>query len=185
MSINCCWWFCSFCSLCSMGPHLSHSESSYKGWTLKCYFWLFIWTICHVVGSRCLCKATAKEPPEWLWQRGNASPLYGWVTLATVAISHNSGRRNTSIRPLASALALARLAAFSAHLWNSETASYLLLLAGLFCGSVWIYDGELKWSGRKNYWCLSKYHSSVHLDCTKRHFEHSRSFIICFMSCVY
>lgn len=108
------------------------------------------------VSACCLCKPAAEEQPEWLWQRGNASPLYRWVTLATVAISHNSGRRNT------------RHQLWLWHVWQpfdisdteEQPPSCFYLLLSFFWGSVRIYDGELKWSGRKNYWCLSKYDSS-------------------------
>lgn len=130
------------------------------------------------VSACCLCKTAAEEQPEWMWQRGNASPLYRWVTLATVAISHNSGQRNTRHQLW--------------HVWqpfdisNTEEKppSCFYFLLSFFWGSVWIYDGELKWSGRKNYWCLSKYDSSIHSDCGKCQFECSKSFIICFEPCV-
>lgn len=54
------------------------------------------------------------------------------------------------------------------HVWQpfdtsdteEQPPSCFSFLLSFFWGSVWIYDGELKWSGRKNYWCLSKYDSS-------------------------
>lgn len=73
------------------------------------------------------------------------------------------------------------------HIWQPTLQISLLLplfLAGLSCRSVWSYDGELKWSGRKSYWCLSKYHTWVHLDWTKHQFQLLKPFIICFMSCL-
>lgn len=97
--------------------------------------------------------------------RGNASHLCGWVTLATVAISRNSGRWHISIGPSGICFGFGT---FGSLLSQTLGISLLLplFLAGFSCRSVWSYDGELKWSGRKSYWCLSKYHTWVHLDQT-------------------
>lgn len=155
-------------------------------WTVISGYWIYQspirWGFPCGVGARCLCKNAGKEQGEWMWQGGNASRLCGWVTLATVTISHNSGRWHTSIGPSGICLGFG---IFGSRLLSLRISLLLtLFLAGLSCGGVWSYDGELKWSGRKSYWCLSKYHTWVHLDWTKYQFPLLNPFIICVMSCL-
>ncbi len=110
-------------------------------------------------------------------QRGNASvcvlcvcTMCVCVTLATVANSHQSEQRalkhlHQDLRHLV--WLFGDIWQPFRHLRNSESISscFFSLLPGFFCGYVRIYDGELKWWGRKSCWCLSKYYSRVHLLC--------------------
>lgn len=162
MPINCSWYLYNLCSRGFHLPHIDFFPPKYI-WTVISGYLIYPspieWRLPCGVSACCLCKTTGEEQPEWMWQRGNASRLCGWVTLATVAISHNSGRWHVSIGPSGICFGFGTFGSRSLSQTLRISLLLPLFLAGLSCGSVWSYDGVLKWSGRKSYWCLSKYHS--------------------------
>lgn len=101
-------------------------------------------------------------------QRGNASLcVCACVTLATLANCHHQSEQRT-LKYLHRDLQRLVWDTWQPFVISEKLRIDLLLFLFsrwifIFNGNVRIYDGELKWWGRKSCWCLSKYHNCTHL----------------------